>query len=126
MDALDLARLIFDTNWVRFIAALIAANVLLGLGVALFSKRYQFYLASTGDWLLSRVVPYVIGWAACKLVAVAAFADFKAAADATEAAVSLFVIAALLGKIADLLREMGMPLPRWAGDKPKAETTVSP
>lgn len=36
------------------------------------------------------------------------------------------MIGALLGKILDQLRDMGLPVPRWATDKPKSESQVSP
>lgn len=117
---------VFDTPWTRAILAMIAANVLLGLATALFSREYQFYLAATGDFLLNRVIPYIMGWAAVKIVAMTALAEFQSAANAVEVACSAFVVAALLGKIADQLRVLGMPLPQWTGSSPKPEATLKP
>lgn len=126
MDAYHLSLLIFNTAWVRAILGLIGANVLLGVGAALFHRDYRFYLASTGDFLLNRVLPYLLGWAAVKLVAITALADFASAAMVAETAVSAFVVAALLGKIADQLRGLGLPIPSWAGAAPKQDVTATP
>jgi hypothetical protein len=125
MDAYALAKLIYGNDWVRFIGALIVANVLLGVGSALFKRNIQFYLGSLADFLLTRVLPYLLGWGAVKLVAYTAMSDYLVVAQATEAAVSLFVLGALLGKIADQLRILGLPIPTWAGDKPRLETTAT-
>jgi hypothetical protein len=120
------ALTVFDTPWTRAILAMIGANILLGLATALFSKQYHFYLATTGDFLLNRVVPYILGWAAVKIVAITALAGYQSASSAVEIACSAFVVAALLGKIADQMRALGMPLPTWAGDAPKPEATAKP
>jgi hypothetical protein len=126
MDAYSLALAIFNTPWVRGIMGLIAANVLLGIACALFSKQYQFYLGAVGDFLLTRIMPYVIGWAAVKMLALTALVDYREAAMALETAVSALVIAALLGKIADQLRVLGLPIPAWSGSSPRPEATLKP
>lgn len=126
MDAWNLALMIYANSWVRFILALIGANALLGIAIALFSSRYTFYLGALGNWLLSRAIPYLLGWGAVKLVVLTAFGDYVTVANSAEAVTSVFVIGALLGKILEQLRGLGLPIPTWAGDQPKPESTVSP
>ena len=126
MDALTLAKVVYSSPWAQLIAGLIAANVLVGLANALFNKRIQFYMGSLADWLTSRALPYLLCWGAVKLVALVMIGDYVMAFAVLEAAVSGFVIGALVAKILDTLREMGLPVPRWAGDKPRAEATATP
>lgn len=97
------------------IIGMIFANLLTGIAVSIYTK--QFRLKAIGDFLLSRVVPYIIGYAAVVAVAVVE--------PTWEVAVNVVwgvILAALTGAILSNLSEMGIKLPdTLSGDKNDAE-----
>jgi hypothetical protein len=127
VNALELAQAIYGHPIVRFVGALIAANILTGLAAALFSPATMpFRLAAVGDWLFSRAIPYLLGAGAVQLLLMATPPDFADKAQMLGNIVWGFVVAALIGKVIQNLKELGIPLPEQLGDKPKAETKVAP
>ncbi len=97
------------------LAALIAANFLGGLGVALHTGNFQ--LKKVADFLVSRVIPYILGY----FVVV-----FLVLAEPSWAiAIPIVwgvIVAALVGAILAHLRELGVNLPDiLAGDGNKEE-----
>ena len=93
------------------LAALIFANLVTGVAVSIWTKTFR--LKAVGDFLLSRVLPYVLGYFAVVIVAVVQ--------PAWEIAVTIVwavIIAALAGAILVNLKEMGIKLPEsLAGDR---------
>ena len=57
MNAWEVALTVFRDPWLRLNLALVGANVVLGLAVALFTNRERFYLGEIANWLLSRAFP---------------------------------------------------------------------
>ena len=117
---------VFRDPWLRLNLALVGANIVLGLAVSLFTNRERFYLGEIANWLLSRAFPYLLSWGGVKLVTLAAFGEYTRTADALIALTSAFVTLALLGKIADNLRTVGVPIPESLGSRPKPQTGVAP
>lgn len=93
------------------LVAMIFANLVTGVAVSIWTKIFR--LKAVGDFLLSRVLPYVLGYFAVVIVAVVQ--------PAWEIAVTIVwavIIAALAGAILANLKEMGIKLPEsLAGDK---------
>ena len=93
------------------LAALIVANLLTGVAVSIYTKNFR--LKAVGDFLLSRVLPYVLGYLSVVVVAV-----IEPAWQAAVTAVWAVIIAALTGAILANLKELGINLPRFlAGEK---------
>lgn len=93
------------------LAALIVANLLTGVAVSIYTKNFR--LKAVGDFLLSRVLPYVLGYLSVVVVAV-----IEPAWQAAVTAVWAVIIAALTGAILSNLKELGINLPRFlAGEK---------
>jgi hypothetical protein len=128
MNALDLALTIFNNNWVRAILGLIGANVLFGISLALFTRKYTFYLGDLADFLQTRVIPYLFGYGALKLVVITALVEYQQAAEVAMGAVSAAIMAALLGKILGQFKTLfpDLPIPQWATTMPKPEVRGTP
>lgn len=93
------------------LAALIVANLLTGVAVSIYTKNFR--LKAVGDFLLSRVLPYVLGYLSVVVVAV-----IEPAWQTAVTAVWAVIIAALTGAILSNLKELGINLPRFlAGEK---------
>lgn len=121
-DLSALLLTIYSHPLVRWVGALLAANVLLGISTSLYTRSFR--LAATGDWLLSRALPYLLGSGAVQLVALAAAGEYRDVVGAIQTATWAFVMAALIGKIVEQLRELGVPLPAALGDLPKPDVTA--
>ena len=104
MDPVQLIQSIYGTQEVRYLVALIAANV--GLGVVGAIGKGAFDLTRLADWLRTRAVPLLGGYGAAVLLS---RAQPELAALATAAYVT--VVATLLGHVLGSLREFGIPLP---------------
>ena len=102
-----------DGTKLSVLVVMIFANLVTGVAVSIYTKTFR--LKSIGDFLLSRVLPYVLGYFAVVMVAVVQ--------PAWEIAVTIVwavIIAALAGAILANLKEMGINLPEsLAGDKGK-------
>lgn len=98
------------------VLGLLLANVVVGIGAALYTK--EFRLGQVADWLLTRAVPYVLGGITIQVVVLTVAPEWGLGIVSAGLAVSvwLFVIAAMLGKIFETLRIIGVPIPEQLGD----------
>lgn len=124
MSAGDLLFAVYSHPVVRAVLGLLVANVVSGIAVSLYTK--QFRLAATADWLMSRAIPFLLGAGTLNLVLYTVPAPWSGVSEAATTAVWLFVCAALVGKILDNLREMGLPIPRVLTDRAKPDVTATP
>jgi len=93
------------------LVAMIFANLVTGMAVSIYTKTFK--LKAVGDFLLSRVLPYALGYFAVVMVAVVEPAWHPAVI-----AVWAVIIASLVGAILSNLKEMGVSLPDFvAGGK---------
>lgn len=97
------------------LVAMIFANVLLGIAVSIYSRTFR--LKAIADFLLSRILPYIISYFAVVFIAIVE--------PAWKIAVTIvwgIIIAALAGAILANLKEMGISLPdSLAGTKKEKE-----
>jgi len=102
-----------DGMKLSILVSLIAANLVLGLAVSIWTKTFR--LKAVGDFLLSRILPYILGYFTVVIVAIVM--------PAFEVAVTIvwaFITATLIGAILAKLKEMGIKLPEsLAGKKPE-------
>lgn len=115
---------IYGNSFVRIALALVGADILAGLAVAIMKR--DFHLAEIGNFLLSKAVPYFLGAGALQLVLLAVPPEWSGLTKTAGDAVWLFVIAALVGHVLDNLRQIGLPVPAALGAKDKPETKVTP
>lgn len=116
----SLVETIYNNAWVRGVLALILADVLSGVGLALYSKEYR--LAQTADFLVTRAVPYLLGGGTMQLVVKAAPSEWGIVTDVASGAVWATVILALAGHFLDNLKQMGLPVPTFMTSRPAQET----
>lgn len=111
----------------KFVLVLLIVNLVTGILVAIWpTTRERFHLGSVADWML-RALTYVAG-ALC-VQALAYYSIGTIYSDIFNNMVGLcwaFVIAALIGKVIQNLREFGFQLPDVLGDKPKPEVQATP
>lgn len=90
------------------LCALILANFILGIAVSIKSKTFR--LKEIGDFMVSRVVPYILGYFAVGILAVVepSWAPWVTAAWG-------IIILALAGAIIANLKEIGIKLPDSIG-----------
>ena len=102
------------------LVALIAANLFGGLAVALYTKNFQ--LKKVAEFLLSRVIPYVLGYF------VVVFLVFVNPSWAIMIPIVWgIIVAALVGAILTHLKELGLNVPEvLAGSVTTNSTTSSP
>ena len=124
MDAWNLAATIYGHPLVKFVLGLMAANILTGVAVAARSR--DFRLGALGDWLMTTAIPYLLGAGAVQIVLGVAPPDYAQQAQALGTLVWGIVLAALLGKVIQNLRDLGMPLPEALGDKAKPSARATP
>lgn len=102
-----------DGTKLSVLVSLIAANLILGLAVSIYTKTFR--LKAVADFLISRVLPYILSYFAVVVVAIVE--------PAWQIAVTVVwgaVILALIGAILTNLKEMGVSLPEsLAGKKPE-------
>lgn len=93
------------------LVAMIFANLILGIAVSIYTKTFR--LKAIADFLLSRVLPYVLSYFAVVVIAIV-----EPAWDAAVTIVWAVIIAALAGAICKNLSEMGIKLPEaLSGDR---------
>ena len=86
------------------LVGMIAANLILGVAVSIYTKTFR--LKAVGDFLLSRVLPYVLSYFAVVIVAIV-----EPAWSIVVTVVWGVIIAALAGAILVNLKELGIKLP---------------
>ncbi len=92
------------------LVSMITANLILGVAVSLWKKKFR--LKAIADFLVTRVLPYVLSYFAVVIVAIVE--------PAWEAAVTIvwgIIILALTGAILAKLKEMGIHLPESIAGK---------
>ena len=102
------------------LVALISANFFGGLAVALYTKNFQ--LKKVADFLLSRVIPYILGYF------VVVFLVFVNPSWAIMIPIVWgIIVAALVGAILTHLKELGLKVPDvLAGSTTTNSTASSP
>ena len=102
-----------DGTKLSILVVMIAANVLLGLAVSIYTKTFR--LKAVADFLVSRVLPYILGYFTVVIIAIIEPA-WETAITVVWGVISL----ALIGAILKNLSEMGIKLPdALAGKKPE-------
>jgi len=100
-----------DGAKISVLAGMIFANLILGLAVSIYTKTFR--LKAMADFMVSRVLPYCVGYIAVVIIAVV-----EPAWGVAVPIVWAVIIAALIGSILAKLKEMGIKLPDvLAGDK---------
>lgn len=99
------------------LVALILANFLTGVAASISTGTFR--LKEIANFLVSRVLPYVLGYFAVALVALVE-PSWKAAVTAVWAV----IIAALVGAILTNLKELGIELPGFLAGEPEDEQDV--
>lgn len=104
MDFGGIIKAIFGSQDLRWLAVLLLANLVIGVIASI--KLQDFRLTRLADWLGSRVLPLMGGYAVAAMIAWAnpGFGYVERAAYAT-------VTLALLGYILSNLKDFGIPLP---------------
>jgi hypothetical protein len=126
MDLLALTTSLLQHQMVKFVLALLVANLVTGLLVAFNPKTPQeFRLGSIADWM-TRALFLTIGSLTVQVLAYYATADYKALFEPFATACWVMTIGALVGKVIENLRELGFQAPAFLGDRPKPGVTVSP
>ncbi|MGE5619033.1 MAG: phage holin family protein [Sphingomonadaceae bacterium] len=100
----DLLAATLANDQVRLILALIGADVLLGIAASI--RAGQFQLSRLAAFLGSKVVPYILGYGAVRLVA-----EVMPEWQPYSTAVWLVVVAALVGDLTANLQQLGLPVP---------------
>lgn len=125
-DILTVAQLALLHPLTRFVLALLVANFVTGLMVAFHpNTAEQFRLGQVADWMV-RALFLVIGAVTVQVLAYFATADYRGLFEPVAVMSWGIVIAALVGKVLQNLRELGLPVPDTLGDKSKPDVTVSP
>ena len=91
------------------LVAMILANLLTGVAVSIYTRTFR--LKEVGGFLLTRVIPYVLGYFSVVIVAVV-----EPAWQASIIVVWGIIIAALVGAILTNLKEIGIKLPDFLTD----------
>ena len=90
------------------LVATVIANLILGIATSIYTKTFRLKLVA--DFLVSKVLPYLISYMAVAIVAVVE-PSWKAAVTVVWG----LIIVALAGAILTNLREMGINLPDFLG-----------
>ncbi len=90
---------------------LIAANLLAGIAVSIYTRTFR--LKQVGDFLISKVLPYVLSYFAVCFIAVVEHSWMPAVT-----VVWGVILAALIGAILTNLKEMGINLPNILAGPP--------
>ncbi len=117
-------QMIYANGFVRAAVGLVIADVLTGIALAFYNK--DFRLGSTGDFLLTRAIPYFIGAGGLQVVLLTVPIEWSGLSGAVGSAVWTFVVLAMLGHLLDNLRQMGLPIPAALGDRTKPEVQAKP
>lgn len=124
MIAGDVINWLYANNILKFVLVLIFADLITGLCVAFHPETPErFRLGALADFV-KMALYYLVGGGALSLVAHAAFGEYATAADNLANLVWGLIIAALIGKLLNNLKEMfpGFPIPMALTDKRRVET----
>ena len=94
------------------LVAMVFANLLTGIAVSIYTGSFRLKLVA--DFLVSRVLPYLISYLAVGVVAVVE-PSWKAAVTVVWG----LIIVALAGAILTNLKEMGISIPDFLGGEKK-------
>jgi hypothetical protein len=127
-SAYQLLLAAFASPLVIAVLGLIAVNVIVGIAVSLYTKT--FHLAETGDWLLTRAMPYILVAGSLQLVVATVPAAYLGDAGGTVGSISGvaiwgIVIVSMLAHLADQARKVGFPIPSWMGSPPAPKATIT-
>lgn len=115
---------IYNNPTTRIAVALVLADFLSGLGVSV--KNKDFRLAETGNYLLTKVIPYFLGGGALQLLLLAVPESFSGYAVAGSYGVWGTVYMSIIGHIFDNAKKLGFAVPDVLTAKQKPETTATP
>ena len=90
------------------LVAMVSANLLTGIAVSIYTSTFRLKLVA--DFLVSKVLPYLVSYLAVSIVAV-----FEPSWKAAVTVVWGLIIAALAGAVLTNLKEMGINLPDFLG-----------
>jgi len=92
------------------LVAMIFANLILGIAVSIYTNTFR--LKAVGDFLLSRVLPYILSYFAVVAVAIVE-PTWKVAVTVVWGVIILALVGAILAK----LKEMGINIPNFLAGK---------
>lgn len=124
MNIGDLIVHVYANHWVQVILGLMALNLAAGVVVSLYLRT--FYLATVGDWLLSRALPYVGVGGILQAIFIIVPPEYipDAIRPLGETTVWGTVVLALIGHIMDTLSQLPFfNPPSWLTDRPKPEVS---
>jgi len=94
------------------LVSMIVANLILGLAVSIYSKTFR--LGAVADFMMTRVLPYILAYFAVVILAMVV-PEWKTAVPVVWG----IIVLALTSKILAKLKEMGIKIPEiLAGRKP--------
>jgi hypothetical protein len=105
------ATLMYDPGQLKLLLALVAADVLLAIAVALF--KGTFNLGQLADFLRTRLAPFLLAYTGIKLVALA-----DPSLDLGVTVVWAAIIAAEVGRIIGHIGDIGLPVPGFLKSPP--------
>lgn len=121
----QIVQLVFGNTWVKAVLGLLVLDV--GAGLAVSLRAGEFRLAEVANFLLTKVVPYLIGAGSLQVALYAVPTAFLFGYDsAAHTVVWGFVLLAMAGHAFDNFRQLGLPVPPVLGAKEKIETTATP
>jgi hypothetical protein len=85
----------------------------------------RFALGAVGDWM-TRALLYVLGAMTVQVIAYYAPSDYGPIFGPLATACWAFVIAALVGKVLQNLRDLSFVIPDVLADRPKSDATPRP
>lgn len=98
-----------NTSKLTVIVALIAANFVLGIATSLYNKTFQ--LKKVADFLLTRIIPYILGYFVVVMIAITN-PTFQNAIPVVWG----IIVAALSGSILANFKHAGLNLPAVLSD----------
>jgi len=93
-----------NTAKLATLVSLILANLIAGVAASI--KTGEFRLAALADFMLKRIVAYILGYLSIVVVAVIQ-PEWRAAITLVWA----FIVAALVGHLLGNLKDLGLPIP---------------
>lgn len=93
------------TMEIRILAILIAVDVILGVGAAIASKKFNFNLIAT--FMATGVLPYLFGFAVVELIA----PSFGSYSQIVLIVVFVVIVLKLIGSIISNLANLGVNMP---------------
>lgn len=110
MNPYAILEMVYAHPHVKYLTALLVANLLLGVVASFLSGDFKF--SKVGDWLVKRLLPLFAGYGAAALIA-------EVNPDLTQLRDVAFytLTATMLGFIAANLKEFGVPIPEKLAGK---------